>query len=110
VKTITRVWGCAVASTILGCSAMFLNGCAGLVSGTSNTSSTPQTLTVANVQAGAITTSGSQISWTTDSPSDSSVDYGTTPAFGNTTPLNSAMVTTHQVTLTSLAAGTTYYF
>ena len=101
---------CAAASAMLSCSAILLSGCAGLVSGANNSSSTPQTLVVANVQAGAITTSSSQVSWTTDAPADSSVDYGTTSAYGNTTPVNSAMVTNHQITLSGLAAGTTYYF
>src|SRR5256885_12672239 len=41
---------------------------------------------------------------------DSSVDYGTTPAYGTTTPVDSTMVTNHQLTLSGLAAGTTYYY
>ena len=100
---------CAGTCAILSYTTSFISGCAGLVSGTSNNTS-PTTLVVSNVQASAITTSGSQISWTTDALADSSVDYGTTAAFGNSTPVNSAMVTSHQVTLSGLAAGTTYYF
>ena len=85
-----------------------LTGCAGLVSGSS--SSTSGTLAVSNVQTSAITTSSSQVNWTTDVLADSSVDYGTTPSFGNTTPVNSVMVSSHQVPLSGLAAGTTYYY
>src|SRR5258708_7013046 len=91
--------------------AAFLSGCAGLVSG--NTTSNPPpplTLVITNVQNGSITVSSSQILWTTNVPANSSVDYGTTIAYGNTTPVDSAMVTSHQVTLSGLAAGTTYYY
>ncbi|HLZ50898.1 MAG TPA: fibronectin type III domain-containing protein, partial [Candidatus Acidoferrum sp.] len=109
-KTIVKGLVCAVGSAILSCLVILMSGCAGLVSGANNTSSTPQALAVANVQAAAITTSSSQVSWTTDAPADSSVDYGTTPAYGNTTPANTAMVTSHQITLTGLAAGVTYYY
>jgi hypothetical protein len=94
---------------ILSCSAVFLSGCPGLVS-SANTPPPPSTLNVTNVQAGSITTSGSQIVWATNVPANSSVDYGTTTAYGNSTPVDSAMVTSHQVTLSGLAAGTTYYY
>src|ERR1700757_4332070 len=86
-----------------------LNGCTGLVSG-ANTTSPPPTLDIANVQTGTITTSSSQIVWTTNVAANSSVDYGTTTTYGNSTPVDPAMVTSHQVTISGLAAGTTYYF
>jgi len=92
---------------ILISSAAFLSGCAGLVSGNPTPSST---VIISNLQSGAITTSSSQVVWTTNVAADSSVDYGTTSAYGNITQVNSAMVTSHQVTLTALAAGTTYYY
>jgi Transmembrane protein 131-like N-terminal len=85
---------------------LVLGGCAALVSGTNTT----PTLNITNVQTGSATTSSSQILWTTNIPSNSSVDYGTTAAYGNSTPVDSAMVTSHQVTLSGLAAGTTYYY
>ncbi|HET7206523.1 MAG TPA: choice-of-anchor D domain-containing protein [Terriglobales bacterium] len=87
---------------------LFLNGCAGFVSG-ANTSPT-QTLTITNVQAAPTSTSAAQIVWTTNVPADSSVDYGTTTSYGTSTSVNSTMVTTHQVTISGLAAGTTYYY
>jgi len=37
--------------------------------------------------SGAVTTSSSQVVWTTNIPADSSVDYGTTTAYGNSTPV-----------------------
>src|SRR5260370_1040691 len=91
--------------------AAFLSGCAGLVSGnTSGNPPPPLTLVITNIQSGSITVSSAQILWTTNVPANSSVDYGTTIAYGNTTPVDSAMVTSHQVTLSGLAAGTTYYY
>src|SRR6266481_154926 len=107
VKTDLRGWVCAVGAVILSCSAAFLSGCTGLVSGANTT---PSTLAITNVQTTSITTSSSQIVWATNVPANSSVDYGTTTAYGNSTPVDSAMVTSHQVTLSGLAAGTTYYY
>ncbi len=87
-----------------------LVGCSGLVAGNSGNPPPPSTLVITNVQSGSITTSSSQVVWTTNVLADSSVDYGTTTAYGNSTPVNSAMVTSHQITLAGLAAGTTYYY
>src|SRR5438105_15410201 len=91
--------------------AAFLSGCSGLVSHPTSTGNPPPTtLDVTNVQAGSVTTSSSQVVWTTNVLANSSVDYGTTTAYGNSTPVDPTMVTSHQVTISGLAAGTTYYF
>ncbi len=112
VKMSARGWVCAVSAVILSCSAAFLSGCSGLVSSANSTGNSPppSTLDITNVQTASITTSSSQVVWTTNVPADSSVDYGTTTAYGNSTPVNSGMVTSHQMTLSGLAAGTTYYY
>jgi invasion protein IalB len=85
------------------------SGCAGLVSGNSSTTPTP-TLQITNVQVTSTTTSSCQIAWTTNIPADSTVAYGTTSSYGSSTNLDSTMVTTHQVTVSALGAGTTYYY
>src|SRR5690349_15809038 len=90
--------------------AAFLSGCSGLVSSANSTGNPPLTLDVTNVQAASVTTSSSQVVWTTNVPANSSVDYGTTTAYGNSTPVDPTMVTSHQVTISGLTAGTTYYF
>jgi Bacterial Ig domain/IPT/TIG domain/Purple acid Phosphatase, N-terminal domain/Immunoglobulin I-set domain len=87
-----------------------LAGCSGLVTANNGGSGSPPPLTISGVQAGTPTTSGVQVSWSTNVAATSWVDYGTTTAYGNSTPVDSAMVTSHQVTLSGLAAGTTYYY
>jgi hypothetical protein len=52
------------------------------------------------------------IRWETDIPSDSRVEYGTTPAYGSLTPVDPNLVTSHEVTLTAPDVQndiTTYY-
>ena len=55
-------------------------------------------------------TDGATITWTTDEPADSQVEYGTTMAYGSVTPLGSAQVTAHTRRLRNLTAGTLYTF
>ncbi len=87
-----------------------LSGCTGLVSGANTTPPPTSTLDITNVQTASITTSSSQVVWATNVPATSSVDYGTTVTYGNSTPVDPGMVTSHQMTLSGLAAGTTYYY
>lgn len=56
------------------------------------------------------TATGAGITWTTAVPSDSQVEYGTTAAYGNISSLAAAKIAAHSITLTGLAAGTTYHF
>ena len=90
-----------------------LVGCAGVVSNSSGqtTPSTPSTpLAIMNVQASAATSSSVQLSWATNLPATSAIDYGTTASYGASTPVDPTMVTTHQMAITSLAAATTYHY
>jgi len=57
-----------------------------------------------------ITGSGVIIGWSTDQNADTAVEYGTTPAFGQVSPVQSDLTISHGVTLTGLTGGTTYYF
>ena len=76
------------------------------------TASPPDTTppVISGVGASSITTSGATVSWSTDEVSDSDVDYGTTTAYGSSTPLDSTMVLAHAVALPGLAASTTYHY
>src|SRR6266481_786427 len=101
----------SIAVVFLGACSLALSGCTGLVSGSSSTGNPPPSaLDITNVQAASITTSASQVAWTTNVAADSAVDYGTSTSYGSSTPVDSAMVTSHQITLSGLAAGTTYYY
>jgi hypothetical protein len=74
--------------------------------------STPDTTppVISSVAAGSISSSGATITWTTDEAADSQVEYGTTTSYGSATTLNTSMVTSHSVSLSSLSAGTLYHY
>ena len=74
------------------------------------TFTTVAALSSSNVAAGSITTSSAVISWTTNNPSNSQVEYGTTTSYGSTTSLDSTLVVNHSQTLTNLSASTTYNY
>lgn len=65
---------------------------------------------ISAVSASSVTQTSATVTWTTNEAADSQVKYGTTTAYGSTTTLNTAKVTTHSVSLTGLTAGTTYHY
>ena len=65
--------------------------------------------TISNVQVIDITETSATITWTTDEPADSTVEYGTTTSYGST-EYDPTLVTSHSITLTGLSPGTTYHF
>ncbi len=66
--------------------------------------------TFSNIVASSITQSSATITWNTDEPADTQVEYGLTASYGQSTVLNTALVTSHSQTLSSLSAGTTYHY
>ena len=53
---------------------------------------------------------GVSITWTTNEPADSQVDYGTSSSYGSSTSRDTSLVTTHTQLLAALNAGTTYHY
>jgi len=81
-----------------------------------STASTDYTFTTAsgtpvitNVQSSGVTNTAATITWTTDTASDSKVDYGTTTSYGSQQSSASA-VTSHSISLTGLTPNTTYHY
>jgi hypothetical protein len=57
-----------------------------------------------------VNNSGVTIAWSTNVPANTQLAYGTTPALGQLTPVQSTLTSSHGVVLTGLSSGTTYYF
>jgi hypothetical protein len=75
------------------------------------TFSTPAgALTITSVTSAAITSTSATVTWITNQPSSSQVEYGTSAAYGSLSALNSSLVTSHSVTLTGLIPGTAYNY
>ncbi len=70
--------------------------------------STPPSITLVGISD--VTTSTAVISWLTDVPSDSQVEYGTTFVYDTFTTLDPEIVTQHKQSLSGLEASTTYHF
>jgi hypothetical protein len=65
---------------------------------------------ISGVFTSGVTTNSAIISWGTNQPATSSVQYGPTNTYSNTTPVSSTMVTSHSMSLSGLAASSTYHF
>ena len=65
---------------------------------------------ISNVQAAADAGGTAVITWTTDEPSDSRVDYGIASDALSLNAVSPAMVTAHSATISGLTPLTTYYF
>jgi hypothetical protein len=68
---------------------------------------TPPVLSAVSATTG---TSTAAISWLTDKPSSTQVQYGTTTAYGSQTTLSNSMVTSHAAIITGLRVGTVYHY
>jgi phosphodiesterase/alkaline phosphatase D-like protein len=62
------------------------------------------------VSSSGLIGTGATITWTTNEPADTQVEYGTTTGYGSSTTLNTAMVTSHSQALSGLTAGTLYHY
>jgi glucose/arabinose dehydrogenase/PKD repeat protein/fibronectin type 3 domain-containing protein len=83
---------------------------AGNVSPGSSVTATTVPFNISNVTASAVTATTAEISWDTDQPATSQIEYGVTPAYGSITPLDVTLTTSHTHSLAGLTANTTYYY
>jgi thermitase len=65
---------------------------------------------ISDVSAVDISTTTAEITWSTDVPATSQVEYGLRTTYGSMSSLSSGLVTSHSVTLTGLAKGKLYHF
>ncbi len=65
---------------------------------------------ITNVASSGVTDTAATITWNTNPPADSQVEYGPTTSYGSLSPLNSSQATAHSVALTGLAPKTTYHY
>ena len=65
---------------------------------------------LSSIASSSITTTGANITWTTNEASDTQVEYGLTTSYGTSSTLNSSLVTSHSVSLSGLSASTLYHY
>jgi uncharacterized protein (TIGR03790 family) len=65
---------------------------------------------ISGVSAASVAARSATVTWSTNINSDSQVEYGTDSGYGFSTPVDSTITTSHQVTLADLAPGTLYHF
>lgn len=68
--------------------------------------------TISNISVVDITTASARVTWSTNVGATSQVEYGITTGFGTLVPLpaSSAYVTSHNILLSGLTQGQTYYY
>src|SRR5207248_5640882 len=65
---------------------------------------------ISGVSISGIGNSTATVSWSTDVPATSQVEYGTTTSYGAMTQVDTALLTGHTQTVNGLAGGTLYHF
>ncbi len=65
---------------------------------------------ISNVQSSGITHNSATISWDTDEPATSQVEYGLTASYDSSTTLDTNLVTTHNQNLSGLSSSTLYHY
>jgi peroxiredoxin len=68
------------------------------------------TLAISGIKISGVTDVAVTISWTTDQPGTSQVEYGATTSYGSSSTLDQKLATSHSSTLAGLKPATTYHF
>lgn len=69
---------------------------------------TPPVIT--NVSSGVFNQNGGSVTWTTNEPATSQIEYGLTAAYGQSTAVNASLDTSHSQVVSGLDTGTTYHY
>ncbi|HYP26594.1 MAG TPA: fibronectin type III domain-containing protein [Blastocatellia bacterium] len=65
---------------------------------------------ISGLSASNVASNAATITWATDEPANTQVEFGTTTGYGNLTQVDSVLKTSHSVILGGLSGGTTYYY
>jgi len=65
---------------------------------------------ITDITASNITANSATISWQTNEPATSQVEYGTSPSYGNQTEKDTTLKIAHSVSLSDLAPNTLYHY
>lgn len=65
---------------------------------------------ISSIASSNVTHNRATVTWSTNEAADTQVQYGPTTSYGSTTTLNTSLITSHSVNITSLNAGTTYHY
>ncbi|PYS12164.1 MAG: hypothetical protein DMG15_15320 [Acidobacteria bacterium] len=81
-----------------------------LTSDSSITTMSSNAPVISGVTVTSLSATSATIQWTTNTASDSQVEYGLTTSYGSATTLDPAFVTLHSVAITGLTESTTYHY
>jgi len=65
---------------------------------------------ISTVRTANVSGASATITWQTDEPANSRVEYGLTSAYGNLSALDASLITHHSIGLTGLTKNTTYHY
>jgi hypothetical protein len=97
-------------SHVLTAEARDTAGNVGASSGVTITVNNTVSVAISNVTPSSIARTSALISWLTNLPSDSQVQYGRTTAYGSVSTVNATLVSSHAQTLSGLSPNTNYHF
>jgi parallel beta-helix repeat protein len=63
-----------------------------------------------NAQVSNLTLTTATVTWVTDEPADTQIEFGTTDAYGSSVPLDPTLTNDHTVSLQGLAPATLYHY
>lgn len=94
---------------ICGCAVIFTAPSCPKSKSNPNSNGDSSTLVVTSISTSGISQTGATISWNTNRPADSKVEYGLTTSYGNVVSL-ATMETSHRLNLVGLTPDTLYHF